>query len=70
MSKLPESCAGLSVTSLHDGLLRVAGDFSRDGRALSSLLGEVLQVGGRVMSCTRVEPTLQEVFDRIEEGRE
>ncbi|HEV8336472.1 MAG TPA: ABC transporter ATP-binding protein [Candidatus Polarisedimenticolia bacterium] len=70
MSKLPESCAGLSVTSLHDGLLRVAGDFSRDGKALSSLLGEVLQVGGRVMSCTRVEPTLQEVFDRIEEGRE
>jgi ABC-2 type transport system ATP-binding protein len=69
MSSLPDSCAGLSVTPLHDGLLRVAGDFSRDGKALTSLLGDVLRVGGRVMSCTRVEPTLQEVFDRIEEGR-
>jgi ABC-2 type transport system ATP-binding protein len=60
---------GLSVAPLQGGLLRVAGEFGRDGEALSSVLREVLQRNGRVISCTRVEPTLQEVFDRIEEGR-
>jgi len=61
---------GLSVAPLQGGLLRVAGDFGRDGEALSALLREVLRSNGRVISCTRVEPTLQEVFDRIEEGKE
>jgi ABC-2 type transport system ATP-binding protein len=62
--------AGLSITELQGGLLRVAGDFGRDGEALSALLREVLRNGGRVVSCTKVEPTLQEVFDRIEEDRD
>lgn len=61
---------GLSVSPLQGGLLRVAGDFGRDGEALSALLREVLRSDGRVVSCTKVEPTLQEVFDRIEEGKD
>ncbi len=60
---------GLSVTPLQGGLLRLAGSFGRDGEELSALLREVLRNGGRVVSCTKVEPMLQEVFDRIEEGR-
>ena len=68
-SPVPGFGAGLSITGLQGGLLRVAGDFGRDGEALSALLREVLRNGGRVVSCTKVEPTLQEVFDRIEEGR-
>jgi ABC-2 type transport system ATP-binding protein len=59
----------LSVSKLQGGLLRVAGNFGRDGEALSTLLREVLRSNGRVISCTKVEPILQEVFDRIEEGR-
>jgi ABC-2 type transport system ATP-binding protein len=60
---------GLSVSPLQGRFLRVAGDFGRDGEALSALLREVLRNNGRVVSCTKVESTLQEVFDRIEEGR-
>jgi ABC-2 type transport system ATP-binding protein len=58
---------GLTVTSLSGGRLRAAGEFGRDGEKLSQLLAEVLRQGGRVISCSKVEPTLQEVFDRIEE---
>ncbi|MCI0568841.1 MAG: ABC transporter ATP-binding protein [Acidobacteria bacterium] len=58
---------GLTVTSLSGGRLRAAGEFGRDGERLSQLLAEVLRQGGRVISCSKVEPTLQEVFDRIEE---
>ena len=59
-------CDGLMLTPQAGGRLRVAGEFGRDGETLSRLLREVLQTGGRVISCTKVEPTLQEVFDRIE----
>jgi len=58
---------GLTMTSLSGGRLRAAGEFGRDGEKLSQLLAEVLRLGGRVISCSKVEPTLQEVFDRIEE---
>jgi len=64
---LPDGlCDGLTQTPLSGGRLRVAGDFGRDGEELTRLLGEVVRKGGRVISCTRVEPSLQEVFDRIE----
>jgi ABC-2 type transport system ATP-binding protein len=60
---------GLSASKLPGGLLRVAGDFGRDGEGLSRFLREVFRNDGRVVSCTRMEPALQEIFDRIEEGR-
>jgi len=58
---------GITWTSLTGGRLRAAGEFGRDGERLSLLLADVLRLGGRVVSCSKVEPTLQEVFDRIEE---
>jgi len=68
IESLPEELRdGRSVTDLQGGLVRVAGDFGRDGEALSAFLREVLKRNGKVVSCTKVEPTLQEVFDRIEE---
>jgi len=60
---------GLCVSSLQDGRLRVTGDFARDGEHLSTFLREVLTRHGKVISCTKVEPTLQEIFDRIEEDK-
>ncbi|PYQ13765.1 MAG: ABC transporter ATP-binding protein [Acidobacteria bacterium] len=69
VSALPEEMRdGLTFTPLRSGLLRVAGEFGRDGERLSSLLAEVIRQRGRIVSCSKVEPTLQEIFDRIEEG--
>ncbi len=71
LDSLPSGLGGgLSASPLQGGLLRVAGDFGRDGEILSALLREVLKNNGRVLSCTKVEPTLQDVFDRIEEGKD
>jgi len=68
IESLPEELRdGRSVTDLQGGLMRVAGEFGRDGEALSAFLREVLRRNGKVVSCTKVEPILQEVFDRIEE---
>jgi ABC-2 type transport system ATP-binding protein len=68
--ELPEGVRdGLEVTEIPGGRLRVVGQFGRDGASLSALLREVLARDGRVVSCTRVEPTLQEIFDAMEEGR-
>ena len=58
---------GITWTSLAGGRQRAAGEFGRDGEKLSLLLADVLRLGGRVISCSKVEPTLQEIFDRIEE---
>jgi ABC-2 type transport system ATP-binding protein len=58
---------GLTWTVLSGDRLRASGEFGRDGERLSRLLAEVLKQGGRVISCSKVEPTLQEVFDRIED---
>jgi hypothetical protein len=60
---------GLVLTQLPGGLLRAAGEFGRDGVKLSALLESVIRLRGRVVSCSKTESTLQEVFDRIEEGK-
>jgi ABC-2 type transport system ATP-binding protein len=65
---LPADLAdGLTVSPLPGQRLRVAGEFGRDGAALSRFLGEVLSRGATVVSCARRESSLQELFDRIEE---
>jgi ABC-2 type transport system ATP-binding protein len=67
LTELPSALQnGLTWTKLSGGRLRAAGEFGRDGERLSQLLAEVLRQGGRVISCSKVEPSLQEVFDRIE----
>jgi len=67
ISKVPDSVRdGVSWTVLSGNRMRVAGEFERDGEKLSRLLAEVLRLDGKVLSCSKVEPTLQEVFDRIE----
>jgi ABC-2 type transport system ATP-binding protein len=69
LSRVPATLLpGVRWTSMPDGRLRATGEFKRDGEALSQLFAEVLHHGGRIVSCSKVEPTLQEVFDRIEEG--
>lgn len=69
IDQLPESLGdNLEILRLKGGFLRVAGQFSRDGDSLSRLLSGVLRENGKVVSCSRLEPTLQEVFDRIEKG--
>jgi len=67
ISQAPDSLRdGLSWTALPGDRIRAAGEFERDGEKLSRFLAEVLRQGGKVLSCSKVEPTLQEVFDRIE----
>ena len=70
ISSLPEEVRdGLVLSPLPGGRLRVAGEFGRDGVKLSAFLEAVIRLRGRVVSCSKTESTLQEVFDRIEEGR-
>jgi ABC-2 type transport system ATP-binding protein len=67
LSRMPDTAQdGLSWTTLSGNRIRAAGEFERDGERLSRLLEEVFRQGGKVLSCSKVEPTLQEVFDRIE----
>jgi ABC-2 type transport system ATP-binding protein len=55
------------VVDSRDGeLLRLSAAVDRDGDALSDLLRRLLEERGRIVSCARREPSLQEVFDRIE----
>ena len=69
IASIPEEVQdGLVLTPLPGGRLRVAGEFGRDGAKLSALLEAVIKLHGRVVSCSKTESTLQEVFDRIEEG--
>jgi len=49
-----------------DGILRLAAAIDRGGRPLSDLLAALLASGGTILSCTRREPGLQEVFDQME----
>jgi len=49
-----------------DGVLRLAAAVERGGRPLSDLLRGILVAGGTILSCTRREPGLQEVFDQME----
>ena len=56
----------LTISPLGGDRVRVAGRFARDGEHLSSFLETILRHRGRVVSCTRAEPSLQEVFDRMQ----
>jgi ABC-2 type transport system ATP-binding protein len=49
-----------------DGALRVVAAVERGGRALTDLLRALIEGGGTILSCTRREPSLQEVFDLID----
>jgi ABC-2 type transport system ATP-binding protein len=49
-----------------DGLVRIDAAVERGGAALSDLLRAVLGTAGTIVSCTRREPSLQEVFDLME----
>ncbi len=48
--------------------MRLRADLEPGGAALTRLLGEIMSRGGMVVSCTRQEATLQEVFDMTVEG--
>jgi ABC-2 type transport system ATP-binding protein len=56
----------LEVGHQHDGSARLAADVERDGRAFSDLLRAILEARGTIVSCTRREPSLQEVFDLMQ----
>jgi ABC-2 type transport system ATP-binding protein len=58
----------LTISPLPGNRVRVAGRFPRDGERLSDFLETVLRLRGRVVSCARAEPSLQEVFDRMPAG--
>jgi ABC-2 type transport system ATP-binding protein len=57
---------GLQSEPRHDGVVRLAAAIDRGGRPLSDLLQALLASGGTILSCTRREPGLQEVFDQME----
>jgi ABC-2 type transport system ATP-binding protein len=46
-----------------DGQGRLRAELERGGAALSHLLGQLLARGARIVSCTRQEASLQEIFD-------
>ncbi len=52
----------------NDGLARLNIDVDRGGAAFSSLLRRLLDGGATIVSCSRREPGLQEVFDQMEAG--
>ena len=45
------------------GVVRLRAELEPDGAALTHLLGRLLASGARVVSCTRQEASLQEIFD-------
>ncbi len=55
-----------------DGLARVTVEVERGGQAFSDLLRAILDARATIVSCTRKEPSLQEVFDLMDApaGRE
>ncbi len=55
----------LEVERQEDGLARVHAAVDRGGAAFSDLLRRLLEAEGTIVSCTRREPILQEVFDRM-----
>jgi ABC-2 type transport system ATP-binding protein len=48
------------------GPARITAAVERGGRALSDLLRAILDGGGTILACYRKEPSLQEVFDRMD----
>jgi len=60
----------LDVERRDGGLVRLAAEVDRDGRAFSDLLQAILESRGTIVSCARREPLLQEVFDRMSPDEE
>jgi ABC-2 type transport system ATP-binding protein len=60
----------LEVERRDGGLMRLAAEVERDGRAFSDLLQAILESRGTIVSCARREPSLQEVFDRMSPDEE
>jgi ABC-2 type transport system ATP-binding protein len=52
-----------------DGLTRLTASVDRGGAALSDLLRALLAGGGTIVTCSRRESGLQEIFDRLDDGR-
>jgi ABC-2 type transport system ATP-binding protein len=52
-----------------DGVVRMTAGVGRGGGALSDLLRGILSGGGTILSCSRREPGLQEIFDLMDDGR-
>ena len=50
------------------GTLRLMVAVDRGGTALSDLLRGLLAGGATIVSCSRSEPSLQEIFDRMDQG--
>jgi len=50
-----------------DGILRLAAEVDRDGLAFSDLLRAILGTGAVILSCARREPSLQEIFDLMDQ---
>ena len=50
-----------------DGILRVSAEVDRDGRAFSDLLRAILETRAVILSCARREPSLQEIFDLMDQ---
>jgi ABC-2 type transport system ATP-binding protein len=57
----------LSVERREDGAVRVAAEVDRDGSAFSDLLRSILATRAVILSCARREPSLQEVFDLMDQ---
>ncbi len=57
----------IEVEAIASGPARLLADVDRGGRALSDLLQAILHGGGTIVSCTRREPGLQEIFDQMAE---
>ncbi len=56
----------VEVDGKRDGLARVSATVERGGKALSDFLRAILDGQGTIVSCTRREPSLQEVFDLMD----
>ena len=53
-----------------DGILRLSAEVDRDGRAFSDLLRALLETRAVILSCARREPSLQEIFDLMDQDAE
>ena len=52
-----------SAAGVDPGVMRLRAELDRGGEALTSLLSTLMSRGARIVSCTRHEASLQEVFD-------
>ena len=60
----------LAVEHRDGDLARILAEVDRDGNAFSDLLAAILAARATIVSCSRREPSLQEVFDRMSPDEE